>query len=300
MDAPLSARALRPSRGHALLVYASSAQRAQVVADWTVHGLVSGEAVLLVGYRPLESHELLRLLARHELRIESLLASRRLRFLRADELDHPQQARTLVAPAADARWQGVRLSGSTNSAFAVASPRHSAALEEELDRLCDEYRLSVLCLAEAATTGPPLGLTRHPTVLDDTGLVTVRSESNGGPPHVVVELAGEFDSSNASLLRGRLTVAVRWAGPDGALTLDVQRLRFLSVSAARAVLEETCVLRREAGRVRLRGVPHELARVLAALDLRPGTGFALVEPGAEATEADDEGTPPDLPVTEAT
>ena len=274
MDAPLSSRALRLARGHALLTYSSPAQRGHAVADWTVQGLVSGETVLLVGYRPLESDDLLRLLAAHDLRIESLLGSGRLRFLGADELDQPQQARALVAAAADGR-SGVRLSGSVESAFAVASRRHSAGLEQELDRLCEEYRLSVLCLADATATGPPLGATGHPTVLDGMGSVTLRSEQDGGAPRVQADLVGEFDTSNTDLLRGRVAVAVRRVGTAGTLTIDARRLRFLSVSGARAILEETKGLRQEAGRVHLAGVPPELAHVLTALDLREETGFSV-------------------------
>jgi anti-anti-sigma factor len=119
---------------------------------------------------------------------------------------------------------------------------------------------------------------------DQLGTVAIREDPLRRG--VAVDVVGEFDCSNTHLLRQALTDAVGRVSEDGTLTIEICGLRFLSVAAARVVLQATDPLRRRPGAVRVAAANPTYMSRLTMLGLHEQAGFvidtALVETPSQA------------------
>ncbi|NUR10054.1 MAG: STAS domain-containing protein [Nocardioidaceae bacterium] len=273
-----------PPGGHALLVYTSEDHRSSALVAWMATGLRRDEKVLctgtsLAGFRAVA----LRLADEHGLDTDALLASGQLRLETLDDYYPPEGQEAVVVAALDEGYDGVRMTVPAAEALTRMTPAAYDDIEALMEGICRRYPVASLCQYDSEVVRDRLApsLAHHMIVTDEVATVTVvdgaRWTDGRRRAAMRVALEGEFDLVNADLVRGVLSQAVALVPPGGAISVDLEAVRFLSLTTVRVLTGTTEELRAGGGLVELRGAGPHVVNLLHLLDLDHVQGIRLQE-----------------------
>ena len=232
---------------------------------------------MVTGVAPDRRERLAGAIAAHGVDTRAALASGQLVFGEAADYQAADQESVVTAALADG-FPGLRVSGFIDADLGGLTPEEYAAVEQRTDENCRRYPMSALCLWDpAAADRAPAAYARHLTAADRSGLVSTRHVDGAGilPAEVVADVVGEFDGSNAPMLRDLLARLTRAHRERHRVVVDLSGLRFLSAASGRAMLDGTAEFRDGGGTIVVRGAVTALVQVLTLLSLADGPGFEL-------------------------
>jgi MEDS: MEthanogen/methylotroph, DcmR Sensory domain len=196
------------------------------------------------------------------------------------ELRREARAVRMVERALAEGYRGLGVLVWADGVIAAVSPPGHAVIETSLAQLCREHPVSVLCVYDRGGAGSrqlDLAVTHHPDELRDQQAFVSHDRHR-------LALGGEFDLSNLDVLSTalRTLTAVGATGAGSApsavptLEVDLRRLEFLSVGAARTLDIDTAGYRHHGGRVELHDPSPHLITHLQFLNLHRLPGLTLV------------------------
>lgn len=246
--------------GHLLLLHQTEPERHLELAAWVRHGLKRDEKII---YTQLEdeppARSILTLLANQNININGALRRKQFELLPLHEFYSPDGQLPLVEMALAEGYRAVRLSAEANAALSILPKARHHELESAMEEMCRTHPVSALCQYDRAMlTDDRLHEVASTHV---RGVRASQLHTGGQADHLV--LAGELDASTSDLL----AAVLRAAGTDspGVLRLDLSRVTFLSVVAARALVEGTQGFRACGGRVLLVAPPTDIEWFIRAL-----------------------------------
>ena len=253
--------------GHLAFVRSERLPCEQVVAAWALDGLAREEKVVYArdGGEGDSSEAFLELLGDHGPAAGSAISEGRLHVVPIEEVYRPGGSEQLVGRALAEGFTAVRVSADLGAAVELLGKSRLARVEQGLEQLCRHGPMSSLCrVAESTCATEPGLLAAHADGICACSLAVV-------PVAGGARVAGEVDLANEDLFAtvlgelaasSELAASGEAASGGGTLRLDLQRLRFLSVGGARALVQATDACRRDGRRVILSGLAPVVRRVL--------------------------------------
>jgi anti-anti-sigma factor len=269
----------QPTRGwtgHLAFVQSRRRPCREVVAAWVLDGLARDEKVVYVheddAYEDDEAGELLSLVGEHDPTAGSAVSDGRIEVVPLREVYRPGGSEQLVDRALAEGFPAVRVSADLSAAFELFGRPGVEEVERGLDELSHHRPLSALCrISETTCTTKPALLGGHVDGICACSLAIVAVA--GG-----VRLSGEVDFVNEELFAAILSSL---APVGGRFQLDLEKLHFLSVGGARALVQATEAYRQHGGRVVLAKMSPVVRKVMEVCGY--GELFEL-----EASAAEDE------------
>ncbi|HZC25797.1 MAG TPA: MEDS domain-containing protein [Actinopolymorphaceae bacterium] len=256
--------------GHLLLLYHTETERRMALAAWMRCGLEHNEKIVCAEDDKASGPSVLDLLA-DQLDVVAATASGYLETVAPRELREPEERRQIVERALADRYDAIRLLPIARSATTSGSEESYPERELAIDDLCAAYPVSALCQCDRATTHDQ---SLDQVVSDHFGGLR-EAHLNTGVLDGQLLLAGELDVGNGDLLACTLRAAADKAAET--LPLGMSRVTFLSVVAARALVEGTQDFRDRGGQLRLVAPPADVEWFLRTLGVDTMPHVELVE-----------------------
>jgi anti-anti-sigma factor len=258
--------------GHLLLLHQTEPQRHLELAAWVRHGLRLNEKILytqLADESPARS--ILTLLANQGVNVSDAIRRNQFELLPLHEFYPAEGQQQLVEKAMSEGYPAVRVSAEAKAGLSILPKAVHVSFEQKMEQLCHSYPVSALCQYDRAM------------LTDDrlqevaaTHLSGVRtSQLLMGKRANALLLAGELDAATSDLLAEVLRAAT--AETLEVLRLDLAKVTFLSVVAARALVEGTQGFRDRGGRVLLLAPPNDIEWYIRALGVDQRVRIELVE-----------------------
>ena len=248
--------------GHILLLHHSEGERMRFVADWFAAGLTSEDKLFYVDVAGWGVEKLTDDLAARGLHVDFALHEKRLEFVSLEDmLDLGVRGGLCDRALVDEGFPGVRLAVRGDAVAQVVSRVEHIAVENELEHLCHEGRMSVLCQYDGRTTqGPDLArsLDLHPDWVYEADLSLRRRER-------LIRVEGTIDTLDDEVLARSLDRMTLDLPTDEVLVLDLRNVQALTAGAGQALMRGTRAFRDRGGRVRC-GLPAgDSGRLLSSL-----------------------------------
>jgi hypothetical protein len=248
--------------GHILLLHHSEGERMRFVADWFAAGLASEDKLFYVDVAGWGVEKLTDGLAARGLHVDFALGEKRLEFVSLEDmLDLGVRGGLCDRALVDEGFPGVRLAVRGDAVAQVVSRVEHIAVENELEHLCHEGRMSVLCQYDGRTTqGPDLtrSLDLHPDWVYEADLSLRRRER-------LIRVEGTIDTLDDEVLARSLDRMTLDLPTDEVLVLDLRNVQALTAGAGQALMRGTRAFRDRGGRVRC-GLPAgDSGRLLSSL-----------------------------------
>ncbi len=269
----MRARGWRPGwDGHLLLFYDEESQRRAGVAAWVSRGLELGSKILYTQPRDEPPERSLPGLVRDDPDALEAMDRGQIEVVPADPSTYEVAfIRAVVDGALSDGYPSVRWAGDASTAWGVMPRSGHELLEQATDELCASLPLSVLCQYSAVERSGAIGFLSR-----SHGAGLREQKFQAAPVEDGLALAGELDGTNQATLRSVLTAATSEPGRDP-FTLDLSRVDFLDLPAARALLFGTLDHRSGGGHVRLEAPQPQVAQLLHLLGIDRETGISVGE-----------------------
>ena len=256
--------------GHLVHLHRSERDRRAAVAAWASRGLALGERVVYIAPVPDRAQDLLCLLLRREgTDAAAALQHGQLQVVGPEpQLYSPSGQVGLVDQALRDGYPAVRVSAEEGGTAAVVTQEEHAQLEWAMDRLCHSHPASALCQYHQDLT--PMML--HAVCAMHSGGV-VAGELGIRSDGCTVHVFGEVDVSTQGVLRSALRAFLSREREE--LTVELGRLHFVDVGAARALMSATREYRHDGGSLRLQEIQPKVRRVLDLLGFGLAPGVVL-------------------------
>jgi anti-anti-sigma factor len=257
--------------GHLLLLHQTEPERHVELAAWVRRGLQRDEKVL---YTQLDdeppARSILTLLANQGINISDAIRRKQFELLPIGEFYPPGGQQKLIESALTDGYRAVRVSAEAAAALSILPKAVHNDIERKMDEICRTYPVSALCQYDRAMlTDDRL---REVVSTHVSGVRT--SHMHMGTQADVLVLAGELDAATSDLVAEVLRAAGTQA--QAVLRLDLTRVTFLSVVAARALVEGTQAFRDSGGRVLLLDPPSDIEWYIRALGVDQPVRIELV------------------------
>jgi len=195
------------------------------------------------------------------LHVDFALREKRLEFVTLEDMLDVGVRGGLSERALDEGYPGVRLAVRGDAVSRAVGPDEHLAVERELEHLCHEGRMSVLCQYDGRTTlGADLtrALDLHPDWVYEADLSLRRLER-------VIRVEGTIDTLDDEVLEHSLQRMTLDLPTDEVLALDLRHVQAVTPAACEALLRGTRAFRDRGGRVRC-GLPAgDSGRLLSTL-----------------------------------
>lgn len=257
--------------GHLLLLHQTEPERQVELAAWVRRGLQRDEKVL---YTQLDdeppARSILTLLTNQGVNIGDAIRRKQFELLPIREFYPSDGQQQLIENALSDGYRAVRVSAEAEAALSILPKAVHNDIERKMDEICRTYPVSALCQYDRAMlTDERL----HEVA--STHVSGVRaSQLHMGRQADALVLAGELDAATSDLLAAVLRAA--GAQARATLRLDLTRVTFLSVVAARALVEGTQAFRDGGGHVLLFDPPSDIEWFIRALGVDQRVRIELV------------------------
>lgn len=248
--------------GHILLLHHSEGERMRFVAGWFAAGLASEDKLFYVDVAGWGVEKLTAGLSARGLHVDFALREKRLEFVSLEDmLDVGVRGGLSERALVDEGYPGVRLAVRGDALSRIVGREAHLAVERELEHLCHEGRMSVLCQYDGRTTQGAdlsLALDLHPDWVYEADLSLRRRER-------VIRVEGTIDTLDGEVLEHSLQRMTLDLPTDKVLALDLRNVLALTPAACLALLRGTRAFRDRGGRVRCGFPTGDSGRLLSTM-----------------------------------